>query len=70
MYLSDADFQAVARVVKLGTWSKQNVEELLRAYGFVYESARLELFYGLIEKGFSPSIVLEAIHTMCGRRVE
>lgn len=58
----------VKSVQALGKWTATHVEECLRVHGFRYNRRQLKLFCGMIEEGFTPSYVVEAMETLFGTR--
>jgi hypothetical protein len=62
------DIKAVVKSRQLGKWGKKDVEECLRAHGFIYEANHLEMFWTMIQSGMPPSLVVEGMHSILRRQ--
>lgn len=60
--------KVVKSVKRLGQWEKKHVEECLRAHGFSYEAEHLELFWDMVKAGMPPSVVVEGMQSVLGRK--
>ncbi|HEX8072638.1 MAG TPA: toll/interleukin-1 receptor domain-containing protein [Pyrinomonadaceae bacterium] len=59
---SREDCAAVVRSVnKLGTWTKEHVEECLRAHGVNYEARDIETLYGVIQMNTPVSLIVQVV---------
>lgn len=58
----------VKSVHALGKWQPAHVEECLHVHGFRYNEQQLKFFCDMIEMGYAPSYVVEAMEIMFNQR--
>jgi hypothetical protein len=66
---SAADCERLVKSVHaLGKWTAAHVKECLRVHGFRYNRRQLRLFCNMIEEGFTPYYVVNAMETLFSGR--
>jgi hypothetical protein len=69
LYRPPEDCERIVKSVRgLSKWGKAHVAECLEVHGFSYSARELDVFYGLVEMGYTPSEVVQAIQTLHLRR--
>ena len=58
----------VESVKKLGTWERKHVEKCLRVHGFIFGDEDLEFFWAMIQRGLTPSLVIQSMEQILRRQ--